>query len=77
MLYTVIGICETAGALVAGPLLAMSFRAGLDWGGDWLGLPYIAAGSLFAVAAIALCSIGQSTLQRIVVDLEDEDSEGP
>ncbi|KAB5551178.1 putative MFS transporter [Coniochaeta sp. 2T2.1] len=54
MLYTVIGICETVGILVAGPLLAASFRTGMDWGGDiWLGLPYLAAGSLFAVAATA------------------------
>lgn len=34
MLYTVIGIYETVGTLVAGPLLAMSFRTGLDWGED-------------------------------------------
>jgi hypothetical protein len=33
MLYTRISIFETVGVLVAGPLLAMSFRTGMVWGG--------------------------------------------
>ena len=53
-LYTAVGITETAGGLLAGPLLAASFRTGMDWGGAWIGLPYIAAGGLFTVATIAV-----------------------
>ena len=76
MLYTVISICETIGMLVAGPLLAVSFRTGMDWGGDWLGLPYIAAGSLFVVAATALGFISLAKLQDRVVDCEYGDQTG-
>lgn len=52
MLYTIIGICEAIGALVAGPLLAASFRTGMEWGNAWIGLPYMAAGCLLSLAAI-------------------------
>jgi hypothetical protein len=69
MLYTMISIFETVGVLVAGPLLAVSFRIGMDWGGMWLGLPYIAAWCLFAVAATVVSSIGLSRPQSKVVDL--------
>ncbi|KAK7931277.1 adenylate cyclase [Apiospora marii] len=58
MLYTAVSIFETAGVLVAGPLLAFCFRTGLDWGGPWIGLPYLAAGCLFAVAAAAVGFMG-------------------
>lgn len=53
-LYTIIGVLETVGILIAGPLLAFSYRVGLAWEGAWIGLPYIVAGGLFALAALTL-----------------------
>jgi hypothetical protein len=76
MLYTMISIFETIGVLVAGPLLAMSFRTGMVWGGVWLGLPYFAAGFLFVVAATAVHSISLSRLQPKVVEYGNEDQAG-
>ncbi|KAK8022905.1 MFS multidrug transporter [Apiospora marii] len=63
MLYTAVSIFETAGVLVAGPPLAACFRTGLDWGGPWIGLPYLAAGCLFAVAAAAVSFMGLSGVE--------------
>lgn len=39
-----ISTLEAVGILIAGPLLAISFRIGMQGGGAWLGLPYIVAG---------------------------------
>ncbi|KAK5998271.1 Putative NADP-dependent oxidoreductase YfmJ [Cladobotryum mycophilum] len=54
MLYTAIGFLETGGALIAGPFLAAMYRIGLNWGGVWLGLPFISAGIMFAFAGVVL-----------------------
>jgi hypothetical protein len=51
-LYNTIAVTETIGTIIAGPLLSMSFRRGLEMGGLWIGLPFIIAGVLFSAAAI-------------------------
>lgn len=38
--YSLIGLIDTAGALVGFPLLAALFRRGLEGGGAWVGLPF-------------------------------------
>lgn len=63
MLYTMMSIAETIGALVAGPLLAVSFRTGMEWGTGWIGLPYISAGCLLVVATTIVFSTSLSRLQ--------------
>lgn len=50
MLYSMISFVEAAGSIVATPLLGVSFRIGLDYGGVWIGLPYLTAGLLFTGA---------------------------
>ncbi|KAJ4163631.1 hypothetical protein LMH87_005348 [Akanthomyces muscarius] len=57
VMYTTIGMFEAFGAVIAGPLLSASFRQGLKWGTDWLGLPFLVTGVLFGSAAILLCAI--------------------
>lgn len=63
-LYTMIGVLETVGVLVAGPLLAASYRTGMDWEGAWVGLPYIMAGCLFASAALTMSLVRLSRLEH-------------
>ncbi|WYZ35754.1 hypothetical protein EsH8_X_000401 [Colletotrichum jinshuiense] len=56
-LFNFIGMLENLGALVAGPLLVVSFQVGLRLEGVWIGLPFVAAGVLFISALIVLCSV--------------------
>ncbi|KAM3516752.1 hypothetical protein NHJ13051_009616 [Beauveria bassiana] len=57
MLYSLMSLLENTGALVAGPLLAVTFRIGMGWGGVWVGLPFIAAGFMFSIAMVVVFSI--------------------
>ncbi|KAK1565903.1 uncharacterized protein LY79DRAFT_529794, partial [Colletotrichum navitas] len=76
MLYTIMSISETIGALVAGPLLAATFRTGMNWGGPWIGLPYISVGSLLAIATAVVFFTGLSRLQPKEVDMDNEQRSG-
>lgn len=68
-MYTMISTVETIGILIAGPLLAMSFRIGMEGDGTWLGLPYIVAGFLFALATLTVCVIRASSLEQPRLDM--------
>lgn len=57
LLYSVIAFIETAGTMVANPLLAVAFRAGLGWGREWIGLPFIVAAGLFGGALVIVGSV--------------------
>ncbi|KAK4219174.1 major facilitator superfamily domain-containing protein [Rhypophila decipiens] len=54
LLNSSIAWVETAGAMIATPLLAGSFRLGLSWAGIWTGLPFFLAGCLFAFATVVV-----------------------
>ncbi|KAH8649270.1 major facilitator superfamily domain-containing protein [Xylariales sp. PMI_506] len=54
MLYSVISLLETVGILIANPIMAASFRVGMDWGGSWIGLPFIIAGLLYITALVII-----------------------
>ncbi|KAK8145611.1 hypothetical protein G3M48_004226 [Beauveria asiatica] len=58
VMYTTISIFEALGSIIAGPLLSASFRQGLVWGTEWLGLPFLLAGALFGSAVVLLSSVG-------------------
>jgi hypothetical protein len=73
MMYTTIRVFVTMGSIVAGPLLAASFRKGMEWDGTWIGLPFLVAGSLFGCAAIAVSSMSQSRLERRATDINEDD----
>jgi MFS family permease len=51
---SLIGFMEMVGMTLAGPLLAKSLSVGLDLGGAWVGLPFLAAGSLFVISTTIL-----------------------
>jgi hypothetical protein len=55
--FNAAGVLESIGALVAGPLLAISFRVGLRLEGIWIGLPFMAAAGLFSVATVMLFTL--------------------
>ncbi|KAG2160618.1 hypothetical protein VTO58DRAFT_104841 [Aureobasidium pullulans] len=60
-MYTFLNLLNTAGAILASPLLASTFVLGMKWGGDWQGLPYFCLGVLGTVSAIALFLIRRGT----------------
>lgn len=60
-MYTFLNLLNTAGAILASPLLASTFVLGMKWGRDWQGLPYLCLGFLGTISATALFLIRQST----------------
>ncbi|THW18569.1 MFS general substrate transporter [Aureobasidium pullulans] len=60
-MYTFLNLLNTAGAILASPLLASTFVLGMKWGGDWQGLPYLCLGILGTVSATALFLIRRGT----------------
>lgn len=57
LLYTALAITQTVGGLIAGPLLAISFRWGLSLGPQWTGIPFTLVAGLFACGFIAVSFI--------------------
>lgn len=53
LLYSALAITQSIGGLVAGPLLAITFRWGLSLGNEWTGIPFTAVAGLFACAFLA------------------------
>lgn len=53
LLYSALAIMQSVGVLVAGPLLASTFRWGLSLGNEWTGIPFAAVAGLFACAFLA------------------------
>jgi MFS family permease len=74
-MYTVIGTIETVGILVSGPLLAITFRVGMEVDGGWLGLPYIVAGLLLSLAAVTVCLVRVSRLEPQQADMDRDHEE--
>jgi hypothetical protein len=66
IIFTTISLFENIGGLVAGPLLATSFNAGLGWGGWWIGLPFIVAGCLYSAAVVLIACATLSALEPSV-----------
>ncbi|GKZ28480.1 hypothetical protein AbraIFM66950_007148 [Aspergillus brasiliensis] len=51
VLNTAIGLAQSIGSMVSGPILAAAFRRGVHHDGFWMGLPYILAAVLFFFAS--------------------------
>lgn len=64
MLYTTVSFVELGGLFIASPVLATSFRIGLEWGGAWIGLPFLSAGVLFILGAISFTAARLSEAER-------------
>ncbi|KAJ5405754.1 hypothetical protein N7465_007038 [Penicillium sp. CMV-2018d] len=72
-LYSAIAIAQSAGVLIAGPLFAGLFRLGIHLGGAWMGLPFLQASLLFALAVTAIWRIRLGPSARGV----SEEEHGP
>ncbi|PWY64054.1 MFS general substrate transporter [Aspergillus heteromorphus CBS 117.55] len=56
-LYSSAAAVTSLGTVVSGPLLAYAFRLGLHWGPEWFGLPFLLAGGVYFLAAVAMVRI--------------------
>lgn len=53
-IYSTLSIMDTAGALVAGPILAQALKWSINLGHGWSGLPYLFASVLCGAGAVVL-----------------------
>ncbi|KJR81573.1 uncharacterized protein SPSK_00715 [Sporothrix schenckii 1099-18] len=60
-LYTLTGMVETAGSVLAGPMVAWTFSSGLALGGAWIGLPFFYVTGLCVAALVCLVVIGDGS----------------
>lgn len=70
-LYTIIGVVDTLGLMVGGPLLAWLFERGMQLGGAFVGMPFVALGLVYVVVVSFLLRIGYHPRKTMV----DEDSD--
>ncbi|KJZ70264.1 hypothetical protein HIM_10345 [Hirsutella minnesotensis 3608] len=54
ILFNCVALLEAAGSLISGPVMAQSFRAGLRFGGSWVGIPFFIAAGLSTAAFLTL-----------------------
>jgi hypothetical protein len=57
LLFTTMSVLECLGLLISGPLLATTFKIGMEWEGAWIGLPFILAGWCLACATVITISV--------------------
>lgn len=57
LLYSALALTQSVGGLVAGPLLALSFRWALSLGPGWTGIPFVAVAGLYACGLLAVSLI--------------------
>jgi MFS family permease len=56
-LYAAIALCQAAGAVIAGPVLAATFHWGLTLGPVWFGLPFLFAAGFYLVGLISMALV--------------------
>jgi MFS family permease len=54
LLFTMIGVFESIGALVGSPLLALAFSAGISKGGILTGLPFYCAAVIYGLSGLSI-----------------------
>ncbi|RAO65443.1 uncharacterized protein BHQ10_001455 [Talaromyces amestolkiae] len=65
VLYTSLAVVQSVGILIAGPLLANTFRWGMKLGDTWLGLPFLAASGMFLLSFLLISSVNLSRRPRV------------
>ncbi|KAK3191038.1 hypothetical protein K4F52_002988 [Lecanicillium sp. MT-2017a] len=56
VVFSTMGLLDSLGMLVAGPVMAQAYSLGLRLGGDWQGLPFYISGGLVAIVAVMMWS---------------------
>jgi hypothetical protein len=64
-MFTTLSVMDTTGTLLAGPLVAMTFKFGVRIGGLWHGMPYL--------LSLGLCTIATCFMTRVTVEVEHRD----
>jgi hypothetical protein len=54
LLFTMIGVFESIGALIGSPLLALAFSAGISKGGILTGLPFYCAAVIYGMSGLSI-----------------------
>ena len=70
-LFTAIAVISAAGQLVAGPILANTFRGGMKLGGAAIGLPFLVAGLLYLFSTFAVSFIRLQSISEDAAEAED------
>lgn len=62
-LYSAIGISQSVGMFIAGPLFAYLFKLGMHLGNAWMGMPFLQTSLFYVIATVAVwrVRIGRST----------------
>ena len=55
--YTGVAVVSSAGGIIAGPILAMTFKVGMRAGGRWLALPFYVVAALCFLTLMAVCRV--------------------
>ncbi|KAK4186417.1 major facilitator superfamily domain-containing protein [Podospora australis] len=63
-LNVLVGLLETVGLMMAGPLLSKSLSVGMNLGGAWVGLPFLVAGIFFVISTTVVWIFGLPSGQR-------------
>ena len=73
-LFAVIGMVETAGAILGGPILAWLFHKGLQNKGLWIGLPWFYIAALHVVCWVCLRFVRPPKTQGIALPTDEEEN---
>ncbi|KID94300.1 Major facilitator superfamily domain, general substrate transporter, partial [Metarhizium majus ARSEF 297] len=68
MVFSVMELLQALGFIASGPIVASSFRLGLHWGGQWLGLPLLMAACMAMPGAVIIFALRTE-------ETEDEEEE--
>lgn len=55
--YSGVAVVSGAGGIIAGPILAMTFKVGMRAGGRWLALPFYIMAALCFLIVMAVCCV--------------------
>lgn len=75
LLFTMIGVFESVGALVGSPLLALAFSTGIRRGGIMTGLPFFCAAIIYGVSALSIWSLKPPEPSYRRLDEEEPESD--
>jgi len=75
LLFTMISVFESVGALVGSPLLALAFSTGIHKGGVMTGLPFFCAAIIYAVSALSIWSLKPPETSYRPLDEEEPGSD--
>lgn len=73
-LYSMLGLMQSIGGLIAGPILATSFKWALGLGRAWTGVPFLLVAGLFV---FGMCALGFVRLENAKMNTEEEAAEVP